>query len=59
LSTLLKTSLFVFAGILFSGCTEDQSKAIGNIPKNTIDKASADVNKAMQQSAERLQEKKE
>ena len=59
MSTLLKTSLFVFAGMLFSGCTEDQSKAIGNIPKKTIDKAAVDVNKAMQQGAERLQEKKE
>lgn len=43
--------------MLFSGCTEDQSKAIGNIPKKTIDKAAADVNKAMQQGAERLEKK--
>jgi hypothetical protein len=32
---------------------------MGNIPKQTIDKAAVDVNKAMQQGAERLQEKKE
>jgi hypothetical protein len=57
LSILLRISFLVFSGILFSGCTEDQSKAIGNIPKKTIDKAAADVNKAMQQGAERLEKK--
>jgi hypothetical protein len=57
LSTLLRISFLVFSGILFSGCTEDQSKAVGNIPKKTIDKAAVDVNKAMQQGAERLEKK--
>jgi hypothetical protein len=33
------------------GCTEDQSKNIGNAPKATIDKVTTDVNKAMQAGA--------
>jgi len=53
LSILLRISLVV---LLLAACTEDQSKAIGNIPKKTIDKATVDVNKAMQQGAERLKE---
>ena len=42
----------LLTGILLIGCTEDQSKKIGNAPKATIDKVTADVNKAMQQGAE-------
>jgi hypothetical protein len=55
LSILLRISLVV----LLAACTEDQSKAIGNIPKKTIDKAATDVTKAMQQGgqdSERLKE---
>jgi hypothetical protein len=42
-----------------SGCTPEQSKAIGDQPKKTIDRATTDVNKAMQnagQGSERLKE---
>ncbi len=47
--------------LVLCGCTEDQSKAIGNIPKKTIDKATMDVNKAMQQGqgSERLKEEEQ
>ncbi len=41
------------------GCTPEQSTAIGNQPKKTVDKVSTDVNKAMQQGgqdSERLKE---
>jgi hypothetical protein len=42
-----------------SGCTPEQSKAIGQQPKKTVDKVTTDVNKAMQrggQDSERLKE---
>ena len=52
MSILLRISLVV----LLAACTEDQSKAVGNIPKKTIDKVTVDVNKAVQQGAERLEE---
>jgi hypothetical protein len=41
-----------------AACTEEQSKDVGRIPKRTIDKAAADVGKAMQQGqgSERLKE---
>jgi len=56
LSILPKISFLIVSIFVLASCTEDQSKAIGNIPKKTIDKASVDVNKAMQQGAERLKE---
>jgi hypothetical protein len=42
-----------------SACTPEQSTAIGNQPKKTVDKVSTDVTKAMQQGgqdSERLKE---
>ena len=42
--------------LLLVACSPEQSKEIGNIPKKTIDKATVDVNKAMQQGSERLKE---
>jgi hypothetical protein len=45
--------------LALAGCTPEQSKAIGNQPKKTIDKVTTDVNKAMQQGgqdSERLKE---
>jgi hypothetical protein len=45
--------------LLLAACTPEQSKEIGNIPKKTIDRATTDVNKAMQnagQGSERLKE---
>ncbi|HWD22195.1 MAG TPA: hypothetical protein VG591_03595 [Burkholderiales bacterium] len=40
--------------LALTACTEEQSKSVGAAPKQTLDKASADVNRAMQQEAERL-----
>ncbi|MGH8724188.1 MAG: hypothetical protein ACREU1_04970 [Burkholderiales bacterium] len=42
--------------LVLVACTEDQSKAIGQQPKKVIDRATSDVNKAMQQGSERLKE---
>jgi hypothetical protein len=36
------------------GCTEEQSRAVGQQPKKTIDRVTTDVNKAMQ--SDRLKE---
>jgi hypothetical protein len=58
LSTLPRTSLVVLA-LALAACTPEQSKEIGNIPKKTMDKATTDINKAMQnagQGSERLKE---
>jgi hypothetical protein len=54
LSTLLRISL-VF---LLAACTEEQSKAIGQQPKKTVDRVTTDVHQAMQQGqgSERLKE---
>jgi ABC-type sugar transport system substrate-binding protein len=56
LSTLRRTSLLaaVALALALTACSEEQSKEIGRIPKKTMDKATDDVNKAMQQGAERL-----
>jgi hypothetical protein len=45
--------------LLLLACTEEQSRAIGQQPKKTLDRVSTDVNKAMQQGqgSERLKEK--
>jgi len=58
LSTLLRTELVLAAALALAACTEDQSKSVGQIPKKTVDKAAADVGKAMQQGqgSERLKE---
>jgi hypothetical protein len=55
LSTLLRISLVV---LFLAACTEEQSKAIGQQPKKTVDRVTTDVNKAMQQGqgSERLKE---
>ena len=42
-----------------SGCSPEQSKAIGDQPKKTVDRVTTDVNKAMQNAghgSERLKE---
>ena len=60
MSTLRRTSLALglAAALALAACTEEQSKSVGQIPKKTLDKAAADVNKAMQQGqgSERLKE---
>jgi hypothetical protein len=45
--------------VAISGCTPEQSKAIGQQPKKTLDKVTTDIGKAMQQGgqdSERLKE---
>jgi hypothetical protein len=56
LSTRRRTSLLaaVALALALTACSEEQSKEIGRIPKKTMDKATDDVQKAMQQGAERL-----
>jgi hypothetical protein len=58
LSTLRRTSLALLAALALAACGEEQSKSIGQIPKKTVDKAAADVQKSMQQGqgSERLKE---
>jgi type IV pilus biogenesis protein CpaD/CtpE len=58
LSILRRTSLALAAALALAACTEEQSKSVGQIPKKTLDKAAADINKAMQQGqgSERLKE---
>jgi uncharacterized lipoprotein YmbA len=58
LSTLRRTSLALAAALALAACSEEQSKSVGQIPKKTLDKTSADINKAMQQGqgSERLKE---
>ena len=41
---------------MLCGCTEDQSKAIGQQPKKTVDRATTDLDKAMQQGSERMKD---
>jgi hypothetical protein len=47
--------------LLLVACTEEQSRAIGQQPKKTVDRVTSDVNKAMRQGqgSERLKEKDE
>ena len=58
MSILRRTSLALAAALALAACTEEQSKSVGQIPKKTVDKAAADINKAMQggQGSERLKE---
>ena len=48
--------LLLCLALTLAGCTPEQSKSAGAAPKQTLDKATADVNKAMQQEAERTRE---
>ena len=55
----MKYMTVVCVMLAVSGCTPEQSKAIGDQPKKTVDKVTTDVNKAMQnagQGSERLKE---
>jgi ABC-type uncharacterized transport system auxiliary subunit len=58
LSTRRRTSFALAAALALAlaGCSEEQSKEIGRIPKKTMDKAADDVQKAMRQGSERLKE---
>ena len=58
MSTLRRTSLLICL-LAVAACTPEQSTAIGNQPKKTVDKVTTDVTKAMQQGgqdSERLKE---
>jgi hypothetical protein len=58
LSTLLRTSVAAALLLAAAACTPEQSKEVGRIPKKTVDKTAADVQKAMQQGqgSERLKD---
>ena len=58
MSILRRTSLALAAALALAACTEEQSKSVGQIPKKTVDKAAAGIDKAMQQGqgSERLKE---
>jgi hypothetical protein len=58
LSTLRRTSAALAALLALAACTPEQSQEIGRTPKKTVDKAAADVQKAMQQGqdSERLKD---
>jgi len=58
LSTRRRIELVLAAVLLLAACTPEQSKEVGRIPKKTMDKATADIQKAMQQGqgSERLKE---
>jgi hypothetical protein len=50
--------LLALLALALAGCTEDQSKALGDAPKQTVDRMEKDVNKALQQGADRSREEK-
>jgi hypothetical protein len=56
LSTRRRTELLAAVALVLalSACSEEQSKEIGRIPKKTVDKAAADVDRALRQGTERL-----
>ena len=58
MSILRRTSVALAALAAIAACTPEQSKEVGHFPKKTVDKATADVQKAMQQGqgSERLKE---
>jgi hypothetical protein len=58
LSTLRRTSLALALAAALAACTPEQSKEVGRIPKKTVDKTAADVQKSMQQGqgSERLKD---
>ena len=56
MSTRPRTELLAALALVLAltACSEEQSKEIGRTPKKTMDKAADDVQKAMQQGADRL-----
>ena len=58
MSTRRRTELLAGIALVLalSACSEEQSKEIGRMPKNTIDKTAVDVDQAMKRGAERLKE---
>jgi uncharacterized protein YceK len=48
--------LLVSLLLVLAGCSPEQSKAIGQQPKKTVDRATTDLDKAMQQGSERMKD---
>jgi len=60
LSTPRRIELLLVLAAALAGCGEaESSKSIGAQPKQMVDRASTDVNKALQQGAERSREAEE
>ena len=55
MSTLPRISLLILP-LALAACSPEQSKAIGDQPKQTVDRASTNLDKAMQQGAERAKD---
>ena len=53
MSTLRRISGIVFLAALLAACTPEQSESLGQQPKKTLDRAQNNLDKAMQQGAER------
>ena len=59
MSTLRKIEVLIILALALAGCGEsERSKELGRIPKQTVDRVTTDVGKAMQQGqgSERLKE---
>ena len=55
----MRPAILILLVLGLAACTPEQSKALGDQPKKTVDKVTTDVNKAMQnagQGSERLKE---
>ena len=55
----MKTLIPVLLALGLCACSPEQSKAIGNQPKATMDKVTNDVNKAMQMQGQNAERNKE
>ena len=56
MSTLRRISGVVFLAVLLAACTPEQSESLGQQPKKTLDRAQNNLDKAMQQGADRNKE---
>jgi len=61
LSTLPRISLFIAPVVVvaLAACSPEQSKAIGNQPKKTVDSVTNNVNQSLQQGADRTRQEDE
>ena len=55
MSTLPRISLLLLP-LAFAACSPEQSKAIGDQPKKTLDRANTNLDKSMQQGADRVKD---
>ena len=58
MSTLQRISV-VLALLALAACSPEQSKAIGNQPKKTVDSVTNSVNQSLQQGADRTRQEDE